>query len=412
MQLSANFLIDSNSFFREQFLLSKNLYNQGRYLINEQYNENKTFINETTLNRKLRTELNPAYNNYKKLCKSKVAQSILRALCKNYKSYFKVLKDFKVNPSKYKGMPKPPKYKSNLGILYFDYQSIKIKNQFIIINKEHKIYIPTNIYKEELKNFKTINFIPFYNKIKVVISYEAETTNEDLNQDQYLSIDLGINNLCSCVSKDDCFILNGKPLKSINQYFNKELSKLKSERPLKGKFQDQNYNSSKIANLSLKRELKITDILHKASKYLVNYCVKHKIGTIVFGRNKEWKDSIQLSKQTNQNFVSIPFYKLLKMLEYKCKMIGINLVTQEESYTSKCDSLALEEVKHHTKYKGSRIKRGLFLSSLGKAINADINGALNILRKYLHLKEVNEFPVVQEIIDRGLLFRPYRISFY
>ena len=221
-----------------------------------------------------------------------------------------------------------------------------------------------------------------------------------------------MNNLCSCVSKDDCFILNGKPLKSINQYFNKELSKLKSERPLKGKYQDYNYNKSKIETLSLKRELKITDILHKASKYLANYCVSHKIGTIVFGRNKEWKDSIQLGKQTNQNFISIPFYKLLKMLEYKCKMIGINLVTQEESYTSKCDSLAFEEVKHHTKYKGSRIKRGLFLSSLGKAINADINGALNILRKYLHLKEVNEFSVVQKIIDRGLLYRPYRISFY
>ena len=95
MQLSANFLIDCNPFFREQFLLSKNLYNQGRYLINEQYNENKTFINETTLNRKLRSEPNPEYNNYKKFCKAKVAQNTLRALCKCYKSYFNALKDFK-----------------------------------------------------------------------------------------------------------------------------------------------------------------------------------------------------------------------------------------------------------------------------------------------------------------------------
>ena len=299
-----------------------------------------------------------------------------------------------------------------MGILYFDYQSIKIKDQFIVINKEHKVHIPNEVYKEELKNFKTINFIPKGKKVRVTISYEVETTNEDLNLNDYLSIDLGMNNLCSCVSKDDCFILNGKPLKSINQYFNKELSKLRSEKPLKDKYQDYNYNKSKIETLSLKRELKITDILHKASKYLVNYCVKHKIGTIVFGRNKEWKDSIQLGKQTNQNFISIPFYKLLKMLEYKCKMVGINLVEQEESYTSKCDALAFEEVKHHDKYKGSRVKRGLFLSSLGKALNADINGALNILRKYLHLKEVNEFHVIHEIVDRGLLYRPYRISFY
>ena len=346
------------------------------------------------------------------MCKAQVAQQCLRRLNSNYTSYFKALKDFKANPLKYKGMPKLPKFKTEQNLITFTYQTIKIKDQFIVINKEHKVHIPNKVYKEELNNFKTISFIPFYNRIKVVITYETEELNADLNLNDYLSIDLGMNNLCSCVSKDDCFILNGKPLKSINQYFNKELSKLRSERPLKGDKQDFNYNSFKIKNLSLKRELKITDILHKASKYLVNYCVEHKIGTIVFGRNKEWKDSIQLGKQTNQNFISIPFYKLLKMLEYKCKMIGINLVEQEESYTSKCDSLAFEEVKCHDKYKGSRIKRGLFLSSLGKALNADINGALNILRKYLHLKEVNEFPVIQEIIDRGLLYRPSKISFY
>ena len=410
MILSRTFIIEKDKFFNEQFNLSTLLYNQGRHFINEHYKKESKFLSYCELDKLLKnlTEL----NYYKQMCKAQVAQQCLRQLNSNYTSYFKALKDYKKNPSKYKGMPKSPKFKTEQNLITFTYQTIKIKDQFIVINKEHKVYIPDEVYKEELNNFKTISFIPFYNRIKVVIAYETEELNTDLNLNDYLSIDLGMNNLCSCVSKDDCFILNGKPLKSINQYFNKELSKLKSERPLKGKYQDFNYNSFKIKNLSLKRELKITDILHKASKYLVNYCVKHKIGTIVFGRNKEWKDSIQLGKQTNQNFVSIPFNKLLKMLEYKCKMIGINFVTQEESYTSKCDSLAFEEVKCHDKYKGSRIKRGLFLSSLGKVLNADINGALNILRKYLHLKEVNEFPVIQEIIDRGLLFRPYRISFY
>ena len=410
MILSRTFIIEKDKFFNEQFNLSTLLYNQGRHFINEYFNQKSKFLSYCELDKLLKnlTEL----NYYRQMCKSQVAQQCLRQLNSNYTSYFKALKDFKVNPSKYKGMPKKPKFKNKQNGITFTYQSIKIKGQFIVINKEHKVHIPVEVYKEELNNFKTISFIPFYNRIKVVIVYETEELNADLNLNDYLSIDLGMNNLYSCVSKDDCFILNGKPLKSINQYFNKELSKLKSERPLKGDKQDYNYNSFKIKNLSLKRELKITDMLHKASKYLVDFCVLHKIGTIVIGRNKEWKESIQLGKQTNQNFVSIPFYKLLKMLEYKCKMIGINLVTQEESYTSKCDSLAFEEVKHHTNYKGSRVKRGLFLSSLGKAINADINGALNILRKYLHLKEVNEFPVIQEIIDRGLLYRPYRISFY
>ena len=410
MILSRVFEIKKDKWLNEQFNLSTLLYNQGRHFINEYFNQKSKFLSYFELDKLLKnlTEL----NYYKQMCKAQVAQQCLRQLNSNYTSYFKALKDYKKNPSKYKGMPKVPKFKTEQNLITFTYQTIKIKDQFIVINKEHKVHIPDEVYKEELNNFKTISFIPFYNRIKIVITYETEELNTDLNLDDYLSIDLGVNNLCSCVSKDDCFILNGKPLKSINQYFNKELSKLKSERPLKGDKQDFNYNSFKIKTLSLKRELKITDILHKASKYLVNYCVKHKIGTIVFGRNKEWKDSIQLGKQTNQNFVSIPFYKLLKMLEYKCKMIGINLVTQEESYTSKCDSLAFEEVKRHDTYKGSRIKRGLFLSSLGKVLNADINGALNILRKYLHLKEVNEFPVIQEIIDRGLLYRPYRILFY
>ena len=410
MNLSRTFIIEKDKWLNEQFNLSTLLYNQGRHFINEYYKKESKFLSYFDLDKLLKnlTEL----NYYRQMCKAQVAQQCLRQLNSNYISYFKALKDYKKNPSKYKGMPKVPKFKTEQNLITFTYQTIKIKDQFIVINKEHKVHIPNEVYKEELNNFKTISFIPFYNKIKVVITYETEELNSDLNLDDYLSIDLGMNNLCSCVSKDDCFILNGKPLKSINQFFNKELSKLRSERPLKSDKQDFNYNSFKIKNLSLKRELKITDILHKASKYLVNYCVKHKIGTIVFGRNKGWKDSIQLGKQTNQNFVSIPFYKLLKMLEYKCKMIGINLVTQEESYTSKCDSLAFEEVECHDKYKGSRIKRGLFLSSLGKVLNADINGALNILRKYLHLKEVNEFPVIQEIIDRGLLYRPYRISFY
>ena len=410
MILSRSFIIEKDKFLNEQFNLSTLLYNQGRRFINEYYNQESKFLSYFDLD-KLLKNLNEL-NYYKQICKAQVAQQCLRQLNSNYTSYFKALKDYKKNPSKYNGMPKPPKFKEDQNLITFTYQTIKIKEHFILINKEHKVHIPNEVYKEELKNFKTITFIPYYNRIKVVITYETKELNADLNVDEYLSIDLGMNNLCSCVSKDDCFILNGKPLKSINQFYNKKLGKLKSERPLKDKKQDYNYNSSKIRKLSLKRELKITDFLHKTSKYLVNYCVQHKIGTIVFGRNKEWKDSIQLGKQTNQNFVSIPFYKLLKMLEYKCKMIGINLVTQEESYTSKCDSLAFESVEKHTEYKGRRVKRGLFLSSLGKALNADINGALNILRKYLHLKEVNELPVIQEIIDRGLLYRPYRISFY
>ena len=143
----------------------------------------------------------------------------------------------------------------------------------------------------------------------------------------------------------------------------------------------------------------------------MNFCVEHKIGTVVIGRNKQWKDSIALGKRTNQNFVSIPFCKFINMLRYKCKLAGIALAEQEDSYTSKCDSRAFESVEKHEEYKGKRIFRGLFKSSTGKVLNADMNGALNIVRKYLAKLKVADESFVKGIIGRGLLARPHIITF-
>lgn len=210
MILSRSFIIEKDKFLNEQFNLSTLLYNQGRRFINEYYDQESKFLSYFGLDKLLKnlTEL----NYYKQLCKAQVTQQCLRQLNSNYTSYFKALKDYKKNPSKYKGMPKKPKFKNKQNGITFTYQSIKIKDQFIVINKQHKVHIPNEVYKDELNNFKTISFIPFYNKVKVIITYETKELNTDLNVDEYLSIDLGMNNLCSCVSKDDCFILNGKPL--------------------------------------------------------------------------------------------------------------------------------------------------------------------------------------------------------
>ena len=216
MILSRTFEIKKDKWLNEQFNLSTLLYNQGRHFINEYYNKESKFLSYFDLDKLLRnlTEL----NFYKQMCKAQVAQQCLKQLNSNYTSYFKALKDFKKNPNKYNGMPKKPKFKTKQNGITFTYQSIKIKDQFIIINKKYKIHIPNKVYNKELDNFKTISFIPFYNKVKVIIAYETKELNTDLNLDEYLSIDLGMNNLCTCVSNDDCFILNGKPLKSINQF--------------------------------------------------------------------------------------------------------------------------------------------------------------------------------------------------
>jgi len=190
---------------------------------------------------------------------------------------------------------------------------------------------------------------------------------------------LGLNNLMTCydTKNNNSLIVNGKPVKSINQFYNKKRAYIQSKL-----IKNHNkYNSNRLNNLTLKRNNKIQDYLHKSSRFIVNYCVKNDISNLVVGYNKEWKQEINIGKRNNQNFINLPHYKMLYMLEYKCKLEGINFIQNEESYTSKCSALDLETLNKHDNYLGKRVKRGLFITSKGIKINADLNGALNILRK-------------------------------
>ena len=228
---------------------------------------------------------------------------------------------------------------------------------------------------------KKLRIIPLGNKnFKIEIVYEKEIKNLHLNKDNAIGIDIGINNLMAITSNNPgCFswLVNGRPLKSMNQYFNKQLSIQKSLLSII----NNKYWSNALTNLSLKRNNKIDDYLHKASRKVINHCIENDIGTIVIGHNNGWKQEINLGRKTNQSFVSIPFNKLIQMIIYKTEEIGISVVLHEESYTSKCDHLAEEVMTHHDTYFGRRIKRGLYRSSTGKVLNADINGSIGILRK-------------------------------
>ena len=213
-----------------------------------------------------------------------------------------------------------------------------------------------------------------------------------LNNDRYCSIDLGINNLATVSSNViKPFIINGKPIKSINQFYNKKLAYYKSK--LKNR-----KTSKKINRLTNKRENKIKDYLHKSSRYIVNHLVSNNINTLVIGYNKGWKQDINIGKVNNQKFVNVPFLTFITMLEYKCKIEGINVIINEESYTSKCSFLDDEEICKHDNYLGRRIKRGLFKTSNGIFMNADLNGSLNILKKvvgkFSYPIEVCSMPVV------------------
>ena len=287
------------------------------------------------------------------------------------------LKSYKKNPSKFKGKPKKPYYLDKVKgrmVVIFTNQQIKLKDNYIHFPKLTKLEpIKTNV-----TNIVQVRIVPKINYSVVEIVYNKEVTKHKLNSKLYLSIDLGLNNLttlCSNIPNTYPIIVNGKIIKSYNYLFNKTRAKLQSY------LKEGTYTSKRINNLIFRRNMKINNYLHHTSKFIINYCIKFKIKNIVIGYNEGWKDKINIGKVNNQNFVGIPFKTLIEQITYKAEENNINVTLKEESYTSKCDSLALEKITKHSKYLGKRKKRGLFQSSIGTLINADVNGSLNILRK-------------------------------
>lgn len=366
--------------------LSKNLYNRALYEVRQEYIKNKNYLNYYDIEKLCKEE---KWIDYKALPR-KVSQQTLKVLNQNWLSFFGLLKLVKNKQYESKKV-KIPKYldKNGLFLLVYTGQAISkrlIKNGIIKLSQ-------TNIeIKTDKKNIKQVRIIPRYGRFIIEIVYEIKEKELLENNGRYAGIDLGLNNLMTVgFNFKKGLIINGKPLKSINQYFNKKVAREKSLLP-KGE-----YTNKKIERLYLKRENKVENYLHKASRYIINQLVSHDVHTLIIGHNKNWKQEINIGKVNNQNFVSIPFNKLIHMLSYKAKLEGINVIETEEAYTSKCSFIDNEDMKKHDNYKGKRIKRGLFRTSLGKLINADLNGALNIIRKV-----VGEFQYPIEVCSAPL----------
>ena len=329
-----------------------------------------------------------------------VSQQVVGQVFSSIKSWIRLKKDFENNPSKYNGnRPNLPKYKKGKkqNMVVFTRAACKIKDDGHVYFAKNIIDpIKTNVKQEELKQ---VRIIPQATCYVVEVIYERKETDLNLNKSNFLSIDLGLNNLCSCISNVDAnpFIINGRVIKSVNQWYNKEKARLMS-------FVGDRGISNKIKRITLFRNCWIEDKLHKISRYIVNFCISNNIGKIIIGLNKEWKQEINIGKRNNQHFVSIPHSKLIDKITYKAKLCGIEVVIHEESYTSKVDHLAFESLNKHDIYLGKRIKRGLFQSSIGKLLNADINGAIGIARKVIGDSCINM------IIGSGLAFNPVRVN--
>ena len=235
----------------------------------------------------------------------------------------------------------------------------------------------------------------------VEIVYETEIQPIETVSGSFLSIDLGLNNFVTAIDNQSKqpFIINGRGVKSVNQLYNKLRAKYTSI----AKTSNSRYSTNRLNRLTLKRETKLTDFTHKASNLIIQHCIKYKISTVVIGKNDKWKLEINLGKRTNQNFVSIPYESFINKLKYKCENCGIDFIETNESYTSKCDHLVGEDMKHHENYLGKRIKRGLFKSSSGKILNADVNGAIGIARKVFR-------DAVKTLTDSGAAFVPIKIN--
>ena len=373
---------------------SKNLYNHANYVIRQSFTQKDEngnnigkYIIYKEIDKILKADLE--YPDYKDMPTAQSAQQTLMILDKNWKSFFKSIKDYKKNPKKYLGRPKLPKFlpKEGYFVLVFTNQNCKLKADKLIHFPKvfGKFVMPVKfVNREDFYSFQQVRILPRKNKLIMEVIYKIKLIDKQKNNERYIGSDLGVNNLATVCNNigETPFIINGKPVKSYNQYYNKKLAYYKSKLEKRNKQK----TSKRIRSLTEKRNLKINDYLHKASRKIVNFCQEHLISAIVIGKNKNWKQKAKMSDKNNQNFVQIPFARFIQLIQYKAEECGIEVITSEESYTSGTSFVDDENPVKENYDKKRRKHRGLFITNSGIEINADLNGAYQILKKVFPIK--------------------------
>ena len=372
---------------RELCRIAKNLTNQAIYNIRQHYFQEKQYLRYEANYHELKH-----LENYK-LLNSNMAQQTLKNVDQMFKSFFALIKMVKQGKYNFRHIHLP-KYLPKNGYANLIIGQVRIKDNILTIplsntfkkkyNNKIEIKIPQVL---EDKKIKEIQIIPKFNArfFEIQYTYEIEEENINLNTNNALAIDLGVNNLCTCVTNTGkSFIIDGRKLKSINQFFNKYNAKLQS---IKDK-QNIKRQTKQQYLISRKRKNRVNDYINKTCRYIINYCLTHDIGTLVIGYNQSFQNKTNLGKRNNQIFTHLPFGRIREKLEYLCKRYNINYILQEESYTSKAsffdnDVLPIYNADNPQTYEfsGKRVKRGLYQTKNDYRFNADCNGALNILRK-------------------------------
>lgn len=396
---------------REMCYYAKNLYNVGLYNIRQHY-----FVEKTFLKYESNYHVAKINENYK-LLQAGVSQQILKVVDRSFKSFFNLINKAKKGDYRFQDI-KMPGYlkKDGLFNLIFSTNAINIKDGFFRVavsnaykklHPEHKDILIPFPSRLEGKKIKEVRIVPRNNgqffHIQYVYEQPCETVELDFNKS--LAIDIGLNNLASCVDTNGAsFLMDGKKLKSINRLYNKEKARLQSIAMKQG-----SKYTKQIDSLTLKRNNQVNDYIKKSARIIINHCLENQIGNLVIGYNANFTRNINIGKKNNQQFTQIPFGNLREQLSNLCEQYGIFYKEQEESYTSKASFFDNDELPkwnpanetEHT-FSGKRIKRGLYRTSTGYEFNADINGALNILRK----SNLLDCTILQA---RGSLARPSRI---
>ena len=403
MQLVEKHIIKPNHKYYKELdnlcFLSKNLYNVTLYEIRQHFFDTGEYLNYYEVNKRF-TETNQA--DYCALPR-KTSQMTQQLVDKNFKSFFSLLK--KKNKGEYDKPVSIPKYlpkQTGRQVVTYTKQALSFKQKGYVKLSKTNILIKT-----DKQNIKFVRVVPKNGYIVIEVGYTQQEAEVKVNNNNYAAIDLGLNNLATITSNATSpIIINGKPIKSINQYYNKRIAEMQSTI----KTTNDKHTCKLNKSITRIRNNKIDDYFHKSTHYIVNHLVSNDINTLIIGYNKGWKQDTNMGTKNNQKFVDVPFLKFVNILTYKCQLKGINVIQQEESYTSKSSFINQDYIPTYgskdkdIKFTGSRIKRGLYKNNNVennhlKFINADVNGSYNILRKYLTLQEVWNENIFSDCIE-------------
>jgi putative transposase len=387
---------------------SNKLHNCGTYLSRQLYFKTGQVPSKFDLHREM------ALNKHFQAMYSQVSQQCLSTVAESFKSFFGLLRGVKKGTVTQR--PKLPNYrKPGLNLVTFPSQSVKLKPEGLRFPMGSQVkawfgldafYLPMPS-KLEYKEIREYRILPRNGAFYLELIYKVDAVQADVDTASVLGIDPGLNNWLTCISNvGTSFTIDGLHLKSLNQWYNKRMSVLKEN-------QSQGFWSKQLARITEKRNRQVRDAVNKAARIVLNHCIKHRIGTVVFGWNKGQRQEINLGSKTNQKFVQIPTARLKQRIAELCEQCGIRFVETEESYTSKASFLDLDELPKFGEKpegwqeSGKRVKRGLYRSRDGFKINADCNGAANILRKVETKLGLN-----LDGVSRGALIAPLKVRLW